>query len=144
MNAKIALEVAGRCAELVALCARFQATFGRRPTLKPGSPGNEWQMYHDILNKQVEIASLLEASIVRQPGEPVNQWWRRQDVIDLSIASDIHKESARLIACCAYLDSDPVANQWSYSVQASQSAIAALLHPLARSTALESATVAAE
>ena len=143
MNAQTALNVAGRCSELVALCARFQAAYGRHPTLKPGSTGAEWQMYHAILEKQVEIARLLEPTVVKQPGEPVNQWWKRQDVIDLSIASDIHKESGRLISCCAYLDADPVANQWSYSVHASQAAIAAQLHPMARATALESMPIAA-
>lgn len=135
MTLQNALDIASRCSELVALCARFQATYGRYVSVKLGSPAAV--MYHDIMAKQTEIAALLSPEIVRAPGDPVNQWWKRQDVIDLSIASDIHKESARLIACCAYLDADPAVNQWSYSVQASQAAIASLLHPMARSTALE-------
>lgn len=137
MNAQIALEVANHCAELVALSARFQAVFGRRATVKAGCSNGELDLYRAILDKQAEIAARLDASVVRAPGEAFNQWWKRQDVIDLSIASDIHKESARLIACCTYSDADPVANQWSYSVQASQAAIAVQLHPSARSAALE-------
>lgn len=144
MNAQTAITVANHCAELVALSARFQAMFGRRATVKAGSSSGELDLYHAILDKQIEIASLLDPAIVRAPGESVNQWWKRQDVIDLSIASDIHKESARLIACCTYLDADPVANQWSYSVQASQAAIAVQLHPTTRSTALSSQLALAE
>lgn len=144
MNTPQALIVASRCAELVALCARYQAVFGRRANPKAGSTNAEWQMYHEILDKQAEIAAVLDASIVAAPGEPVSQWWKRQDVIDLSVASDLHKEAARLVACCAYLDTDASANQWSYSVQSSQQTIAAQLHPNARSKALEHVSIAAD
>jgi hypothetical protein len=137
MNAQTALEIANHSAELVALSARFQALFGRRATVKAGCPQSKLDLYHAILDKQIAIASLLDANILRSPGESFNQWWKRQDVIDLSIASDIHKEAARLIACCTYSDVDPVANQWSYSVQASQAAIAVQLHPTSRTAALE-------
>jgi hypothetical protein len=144
MNIQIALEISNHCAELVALCANFQAVFGRRASVKPGSPDIELQMYHAILDKQSQIARLLDPAVVRAPGESVNQWWKRQDVIDLSIASDIHKESARLIACCAYMNADPMANQWSYSVQTAQAAIAAQLHPMARASALHMESSAAD
>lgn len=137
MNAQTAIEIANRCGELVALSARFQALFGRRATVKAGSPNSELDLYHAILDKQTEIASFLDPNVLRSPGESLNQWWKRQDVIDLSVASDIHKEAARLIACCTYSDTDPVANQWSYSVQASQAAIAVQLHPSTRAAALE-------
>ena len=137
MNAQTAIEIANYSAELVALSARFQALFGRRATVKAGSPNSELDLYHAILDKQIEIASLLDPGVLRSPGESLNQWWKRQDVIDLSVASDIHKESARLIACCTYSDADPVANQWSYSVQASQAAIAVQLHPSTRAAVLE-------
>lgn len=137
MNAQTAIKIANYCAELVALSARFQALFGRRATVKAGCSNSELDLYRAILDKQTEIASLLDDAILRAPGEAFNQWWKRQDVIDLSIASDIHKESTRLIACCTYSDADPVANQWSYSVQASQAAIAVQLHPSARTAALE-------
>lgn len=144
MNAQTAIEIANYAAELVALSARFQALFGRRATVKAGCPNNELDLYHAILDKQIEIAALLDAGILRSPGEAFNQWWKRQDVIDLSIASDIHKESTRLIACCSYADADPIANQWSYSVQASQAAIAVQLHPSTRAAALEHEPALAE
>jgi hypothetical protein len=144
MNAQTAIEIANHCAELVALSARFQALFGRRATVKAGCPNSELDLYHAIFDKQIEIASLLDSSVLRSPGEAFNQWWKRQDVIDLSIASDIHKESTRLIACCTYADADPVANQWSYSVQASQAAIAVQLHPSTRAAALEPQLALAE
>lgn len=144
MNAQTAIEIANHCAELVALSARFQALFGRRATVKAGCPNSELDLYHAIFDKQIEIATLLDANVVRSPGEAFNQWWKRQDVIDLSIASDIHKESTRLIACCTYSDADPVANQWSYSVQASQAAIAVQLHPSTRAAALETELALAE
>jgi len=144
MNTQTALVVSSRCAELVALCARFQASFGRRTTLKPGSPGAEWQMYHAILEKQVEIATLLDPIIVQAPGEAVNAWWKRQDVIDLSVASDLHQQTVQLISACAYMDTEEMADRWSYSVHSAQSAIATLLHPLARQRALETSSQAAD
>jgi hypothetical protein len=144
MNTQTALDLSSRCAELVALCARFQASFGRRTTLKPGSPGAEWQMYHAILDKQTDIASLLDPTILQAPGEAVNAWWKRQDVIDLSVASDIYQQAAHLIAACAYMDNEDLADRWSYSVHSAQAAIAATLHPTARQRALENISQAAD
>ncbi len=144
MNTQTALVLSSRCAELVALCARFQASFGRRTALKAGSPGAEWQMYHAILEKQVEIATLLDPAIVEAPGETVNAWWKRQDVIDLSVASDIHQQTVQLISACAYMDTEEMTDRWSYSVHSAQSALAALLHPLARQRALETSSQAAD
>lgn len=136
MDTRTALDIACHCANLVALCARYQAKFGRHSVLRPGSSRTEWDLYHDILNKQETIARLLDPSILQNPGEVVNQWWKRQDVIDLSIVSDLNKEAARLVACAAYQDEDPSGGQWSYAVQSSQAAIAVMLHPKARQNAL--------
>jgi hypothetical protein len=129
------IELAGRCVELVALCAGFQARFGRRSSLAATSTSKEWEMHRAILDKQVEIAALLEPGIVGNPGESLNQWWKRQQVIDLGIAEELNKEAARLVACCAYLEADDI-EQWSYSVHASQAAIASRLHPMARQQAM--------
>lgn len=144
MNTQTALELSSRCAALVALCARFQASYGRRTTLKPGSPGAEWQLYHAILDKQADIAALLDPTIVQAPGEAPNAWWKRQDVIDLSIASDIHQQTAQLIAACGYADAEDMGDRWSYSVHSAQAAIASLLHPIARQRALETVSQAAD
>ncbi|MBK9122135.1 MAG: hypothetical protein IPM16_03295 [Chloroflexi bacterium] len=136
MDTRKALDIACHSAELVALCARYQAKYGRHSVLKPGSSRAEWDLFRDILNKQAAIAELLDTSVLQAPGEVVNQWWKRQDVIDLSIVSDLCKEAARLIGCAAYHDEDPNGGQWSYAEQAAQAAIAVMLHPTARQNAL--------
>ncbi|MCU0476102.1 MAG: hypothetical protein MUC99_08345 [Anaerolineae bacterium] len=101
-------------------------------------------MYHAILDKQTDIARLLDPTIVQSPGEAVNAWWKRQDVIDLSVASDIHHQTVQLISACAYMDTEDLTDRWSYSVHSAQAAIAALLHPLARQRALETVSQAAD
>jgi hypothetical protein len=144
MEGITALVLAQKISELVQQCASFQAKFGRYYTLKPGSPAEAWAMYHDIIGKQVEIASLLDAKILDMPQTSPDQWWKRHDVIDLAMVKTLMQQVSHLIATCAYHEAELEPTDWSYAVYSAQASIANMLHPSAKLLAFSSDPVKSE
>jgi hypothetical protein len=136
MNMATARKVISETVELLVLCSRFQATYGKDYRLKPGSPQNAWELYQAIFDKQRIIAELLDSDALERPLKRWGEWWKRQETIDIALVNELAKEANHLIACCAYNEVNTQSGEVSSAVRASQGVIAGILHPSARQVAL--------
>lgn len=129
MNTARALELAMKVAELTQLCTTFEAKYGRRYELTPASPQEALTLYRRVVTGQQAIAQLLDPAAIENPRQPPCAWWRRHTTMDSASVSELAREVNRLISCCAYQEANPGAQDSSYAIQASQEAIAGMLHP---------------
>jgi len=139
MNMQTAINMSTRIAELMGLCSAFQAKFGTHYTLKPGSTHDAWDAYNVIVNKQAEIAAMLDPLALQSPHITLGKWWERTEIPELSTISRLMDEVTRLIGACAYCEMQQNEVEVSYTVKAAQSVIAGLLHPSARVNASQQA-----
>ena len=139
MNMQTAINMSTRIAELIGLCSAFQAKFGSHYTLKPGSSHDAWTQHNAIVNKQAEIALMLDAQALQNPHITLGKWWERTEIPELSTVSRLMDEVTRLIGAGAYCELHQSEVEVSYTVKAAQSVIAGLLHPVAREQAFEQA-----
>lgn len=137
MDMQTAINMSTRTAELVGMCSAFQAKYGAHFTFKPGSAPETWEQLHAIMNKQAEIARMLDAEALAQPHVTLGKWWERSELPELSTVARLMDEVTRLIGACAYCELQPDGPEVSYTVKAAQSVIAGLLHPTARQLASE-------
>lgn len=137
MNTATARKIIMETAELLALCSRFQALYGKDYRMKPGSPEDAWDLYQAIFDQQRMIAEMLDTDALERPLKRWGEWWNRQETIDIALVSELAKEASHLIACCAYNEADPQRYADNVGmVRTSQGVIAGLLHPAARQVAL--------
>ncbi len=139
MNMQTAINMSTRIAELMGLCSAFYAKFGAHYVLNSSSTHEAWDAYNVIVNKQSEIAAMLDPHALQTPHITLGKWWERTEIPELSTIARLMDEATRLISACAYCEMKPNEVEVSYTVKAAQSVIAGLLHPLARKQAAQQA-----
>ena len=135
MNTHTAIAIAALVAELTDLVTRFQVQYGKLPHLTPDSSINAFRLHRAIFAKQRAIAHHLSMDVLADP-TPRWPWWKHQATMDVTTAGDLSQEVNHLIACCAYFEVDPDSDL-APAIHSSEAAIAGMLHPEARLSALK-------
>jgi hypothetical protein len=143
MNTAIAREIAAKSAQLVALTAEFEATYGKNYTLKPGSPQDAWDLYDAVFQTESSLASLLDSAALLNPHHRYGKWWDRVETMETAIAQQLMLEARHLIARCAHHHVNQPDSDWSYAIQTAQCAIAGMMRPASLQLALDSASQSA-
>jgi len=120
------LHYAGHLAELT---STFQAAYGRHYRVNAGSDQDTWALYRNINDAQQAIARLLTDEALEHPHALSGKWWDRYDVPDTSVSQAILSQAGHLIAACAYCEAKNVTDDCYRSIDATQRAIAGMLHP---------------
>ena len=120
------LQHAGHLAELT---TTFQASYGKGYRINAGSDRDTWVLYRNIQDAQQAIARLLSEDALEHPHALSGQWWDRYDVPDASISQALVGQAGHLIAACAYCEANKATDDCYRSVDATQRAIAGMLHP---------------
>lgn len=137
MNVSIAQQISSRVSKIAELSAIFNAKYGCNYRLNPESPTEAWDLYHQLMAEQAQIASLLDNEAVSKPYVRFERWWERRDVINTALVNEMASETIRLVERAAYLMAVEHDQNAQSSLRVIQEGIAGLLHPATRQQAIE-------
>ena len=121
--------------QLRQLCITYHSRFKDHKNLRPGSSPDAWALYHSTVQKQIEIASLLDREMLDKPRQRGQNWWDSGDIPEFAIVHIMTQVANELIVCCAYDEqseqpgNSPIILSW-------QMVLVGMLHPTTRQLAL--------
>lgn len=132
MNVNRAQEIAGRVARLAAIATTFSARFGRDYRMTTESPAAAWDLYHQCMAEQAQIAQLLDRMSLTNAYVRWGKWWESRDMINTGLVNEMATEAFRLVEHAAYLDALGSDVRREDGLRVIQEVIAGLLHPTIR------------
>jgi hypothetical protein len=132
MNVNRAQEIAGRVAKLAVIATTFAARYGRDYRMTSESPAEAWNLYHQCMAEQAQIAQLLDRKSLANAYVRWGKWWECRDMINTGLVNEMATEAFRLVEHAAYLDALGSDVRREDGLRVIQEVIAGLLHPSTR------------
>lgn len=136
MDLHTAREISKQITHMAEAVTTYYANFAPNYRLTEESPAHAWKMYQAFMQRQAEIAVLLDSDAVATPFTRWERWWERCDVMRIALVNELAQEGMRLVERAAYLEAIGAESRQEQGLRNIQEAIAGMLHPTTRQQAL--------